>query len=873
VSKRIFGCEASKAAASSDNSLCEARAFQATDAATEFWPADARPARIDLHCHSDASNEADEAVLNSIQCPECFSTPREVYEQAQQRGMDFVTITDHDSLGGVSQLSAAANVLSGEEVTCYFPEDHCKIHLLVWGLSGADHDALQAAAQDIYRVADIVAELNLAHSVAHPFYRQNDVLERWHLERLLLLFKGFETLNGAHSVLHREAVEAMVDELTPRKIADLAAAHCMPPRWPQPHIKSRTGGSDDHGLFNIGRTWTEYPAGTQSVDEVLDCLRQGRCRAGGEAGSSLKLAHNFYGVGIRYYGRKMRQNAAMDMQDIVLRTLVGERRSIRRRDLVGAAVKRKFAKLANRLLPRFTAPKQPAGTALLLDLFIDSFRRHMDENPAIHLAVSEGRAALAEHESMFDLLSSVNRDVTAGIAESVRAALSRGELAGIFDSISSIAAHQFMLLPYYFAMFHQNRERRLMPRLSGRAPLITPANLRLGVFTDTFDEINGVSRFIQDIGRQAHGLERSLVVHTCSAEPRVSCPGRKNFTPLLSEAMPKYPEQKLVVPPVAQILEWADRQQFDAIHVHTPGPMGLCGWLVAKMLRVPVLMTYHTDFPRYVRDLTGDHRLTSATEAYMTWFFGQAHTIFSRSKDYCGKLRGLGLGDKRLEMVLPGVDTEKFSPEMRDVNLWPKLRVGQTHKLLYAGRVSVEKNLPFLVECFRRLCRLRQDVALVVAGDGPYRVEMERAAAGLPVHFLGFQNDQELSALYASSDLFVFPSATDTLGQVVAEAQAAGLPVLVSDQGGPKELMDDQITGLVLPTGGAGAAGEWANAINGLLSDAAQRMRMSRTAPRRAARFSRGQMFEVFWSEHVLAAVEQDRQTKASEPKRQAAMA
>ena len=220
------------------------------------------------------------------------------------------------------------------------------------------------------------------------------------------------------------------------------------------------------------------------------------------------------------------------------------------------------------------------------------------------------------------------------------------------------------------------------------------------------------------------------MVHTCSAEPRVSCPGRKNFTPLLSEAMPKYPEQKLVVPPVAQILEWADRQQFDAIHVHTPGPMGLCGWLVAKMLRVPVLMTYHTDFPRYVRDLTGDHRLTSATEAYMTWFFGQAHTIFSRSKDYCGKLRGLGLGDKRLEMVLPGVDTEKFSPEMRDVNLWPKLRVGQTHKLLYAGRVSVEKNLPFLVECFRRLCRLRQDVALVVAGDGPYRVEMDRRGRG-----------------------------------------------------------------------------------------------------------------------------------------------
>jgi glycosyltransferase involved in cell wall biosynthesis len=864
VTNRIFGRDESQAAASS---------IQSTQQEIDLWRADQRRVRIDLHCHSHASNEADEAVLNSIQCPECFSTPFEVYEQAKQRGMDFVTVTDHDSLGGVSQLAALPDVLSGEEVTCYFPEDHCKIHLLVWGLSEGEHNAIQAAAQDIYRVADIVAEARLAHSVAHPFYRQNDKLERWHLERLLLLFKGFETLNGAHSVLHRQAALALVEELTPRRIADMAASHCMPPRWPQPHIKSRTGGSDDHGLFNIGRTWTEFPADVRTVEQILDGLRQGRCRAGGEAGSSLKLAHNFYGVGIRYYGRKMRGGSPVSMQDVVLRTLVGERGAIRRRDLVKAAVKRKLAKLRGRFLSRLSAQTEPTGTALLLDLFIQSFRRRMDESPAVSSAVSDGRAALAEHGAMFDLLSSVNRDVTAGIAESIKRALSRGELTGIFDSISSIAAHQFMLMPYYFALFHQNRERQLMPRLSGRAPATNAANLRLGVFTDTFDEINGVSRFIQDISRQAQGMERSLVVHTCSADARVACSGRKNFTPLLSEPMPKYPEQSLVVPPVAEILEWADRQQFDAIHVHTPGPMGLCGWLVAKMLRVPVLMTYHTDFPRYVRDLTGDHRLTTATESYMNWFFGQAHTIFSRSKDYCGKLRALGLGDKRLEMVLPGVDTEKFNPEMRDVNLWPRLRVGQAHKLLYAGRVSLEKNLPFLVEAFRLLCRQRQDVALVVAGDGPYRAEMEKAAAGLPVHFLGFQNDQELSALYASSDLFVFPSATDTLGQVVAEAQAAGLPVLVSDQGGPKELMDDQITGLVLPTGGATATADWAAAINGLLSDSAQRMRMSRTAPRRAARFSRGQMFEVFWNEHVLAALDHDGQAKSSDPRREAALA
>lgn len=108
------------------------------------WPAHLPVRRIDLHCHSDASNEADEALLNSIQCPESFSSPAEVFDQARRRGMDFVTLTDHDSLTGVNTLLKIPGVLTGEELTCYFPEDQCKIHLLVWGLTDADHDALQA---------------------------------------------------------------------------------------------------------------------------------------------------------------------------------------------------------------------------------------------------------------------------------------------------------------------------------------------------------------------------------------------------------------------------------------------------------------------------------------------------------------------------------------------------------------------------------------------------------------------------------------------------------------------------------------------------------------------------------------------------------
>src|SRR5208282_5595581 len=101
-------------------------------------------------------------------------------------------------------------VLVGEELTCYFPDDRCKIHLLLWGITRVDHEALQALANDIYAVARYVARHRLAHAVAHPLYRQNGVLDRRHIEQLLLLFNGFECLNGAHSMTHREVFEPLL---------------------------------------------------------------------------------------------------------------------------------------------------------------------------------------------------------------------------------------------------------------------------------------------------------------------------------------------------------------------------------------------------------------------------------------------------------------------------------------------------------------------------------------------------------------------------------------------------------------------------------------------------------------------------------------
>jgi glycosyltransferase involved in cell wall biosynthesis len=119
-------------------------------------------------------------------------------------------------------------------------------------------------------------------------------------------------------------------------------------------------------------------------------------------------------------------------------------------------------------------------------------------------------------------------------------------------------------------------------------------------------------------------------------------------------------------------------------------------------------------------------------------------------------------------------------------------------KLLYVGRVSREKNLELLADAYRLLLDQDVNVRLVIVGDGPYRTEMEGRLSGCPVLFTGYLDGEDLQNCYASADLFVFPSTTDTFGNVVLEAQASGLPVVVSDEGGPQELMIDGETGLIV---------------------------------------------------------------------------
>jgi len=389
--------------------------------------------------------------------------------------------------------------------------------------------------------------------------------------------------------------------------------------------------------------------------------------------------------------------------------------------------------------------------------------------------------------------------------------------------------------------------------------------MRLVLFTDTLNDVNGVSRFIRNIGDQAAGAGHQLHIITSTRLPTPPDGERAfihNVPPLYARPMPGYPQLELAIPRRGQMLRLAERLAPDAVHVSTPGPVGTLGRRFAKKRRLPLVGTYHTDFPAYIQHLFDQPVFTWMCAAHMSWFYRPFSRVFTRSVEYAAGMQKMGIQAERIVRLLPGIDTSVFDARFRDETggVWRRLAsLGvreRSVKVLYVGRISVEKNLPMLTGVWpaaRAACeQAGVDAQLVVVGDGPYLAAMQKELAGGGAAFLGFRHGVELSTIYATSDVFVFPSTTDTLGQVVMEAQSAGLPVIVTDQGGPSSVVDEGVTGFVLPATDA-ARSRWVGTLARLACDGGLRRRMGDSGRAKMAPMTIRRSFEHFWSVHEEA--------------------
>src|SRR5438105_5088553 len=795
--------------------------------------------KCDLHIHSRYSARSEEWLFRRLDFPDSYSDPRELHRQLLERGMDFITITDHDTIEGCLQIVHLPQSFISEQITTYFPQDPCKIHILAWGISEAQHEEIVAVRDNVYELQKYLAATQIAHAVAHPLYSINGQLAASHLERLILLFKHFEAVNGLRDALLSELAQNLFGSLTREKIDKLADRRNLVPTHPEPWQKTFTGGSDDHGGKFIASACTETPP-ADSAEKFLAHVRAGNCSAQGNGGTPLALSHGFYNTVSCFIQDRFHEKlgpSAIVLEQMFSRFMEG-------RDPTELTLTEKGRIFAQGVLSgKIFELVKPANVSMWKELS-GYFQR-----PEVKAKLAEELNGVSEPERRTFLMANlVAEQLAFRLFKKFVLQISSGNMVESMQALTAIAPILIILTPYIYGFHSQAPSRKwlrkIFQELTGEIPSALQ-NRKRAWFTDTLEDVNGVATTIRKMAAAGAAAGNELIVVTSRRDLNIDNIPIKNFRPIGEFELPEYELQKLSFPPILQMLDYIQRKKFSEIIISTPGPIGLTALLSAKMLNLQTSGIYHTDFPQYVRILTEDSFLESAAWHYMHWFYGQLDTVFVSSEQYRQSWINRGFDPEKLKIFPRGLDTELFNPARRDPAFWEKYGAATNGevRLLYVGRISREKDLDVLANAYRRLREEGLSVQLFVVGHGPYTQALSET---LPdAVFTGYLTGLELATAYASADVFAFPSTTDTFGNVIIEAQASGVPVVVSDSGGPKELVDDKTNGLVTKSHDVE---DFTRAIRALIVDPALRERMGDCARQSVIDLSWPNAFRKFWS-------------------------
>jgi glycosyltransferase involved in cell wall biosynthesis len=320
--------------------------------------------------------------------------------------------------------------------------------------------------------------------------------------------------------------------------------------------------------------------------------------------------------------------------------------------------------------------------------------------------------------------------------------------------------------------------------------------LRIAIVTETFPpEINGVAmtigRMLDGLLRRGHAIQ--LVRPRQHAQDLPRSATRFGEVLVRGVPLPRYEGLRMGLPSQRALYRLWKRERPDIVHVVTEGPLGQSALRAARRLRIPASSDFHTNFDTYSKHY-GLGLLGPLISGYLKRFHNRADCTFVPTRELRARLEKEGYRD--LAVVARGVDTTLYSPARRSEQL--RKSWGVPHDglvVIYVGRLAPEKNLPVVLAAFEEIVYRLPSSRLVLVGDGPLRTSLQRRH---PEHiFAGMRRGADLAAHYASGDLFLFPSSTETFGNVTVEAMASGLAVVAYDYAAGREHMVHRQTGLL----------------------------------------------------------------------------
>jgi glycosyltransferase involved in cell wall biosynthesis/predicted metal-dependent phosphoesterase TrpH len=691
--------------------------------------------RADMHVHSTASELSKLGIQRSLDLPECATPPQEVYELAKRRGMDFVTITDHDTIAGALELADLPDTFISEELTVWFKGEPQAVHVLCYGITPADHEWLQAHNDDVEACAEYLRASRITAALAHPFYAVEAPLTARHRRRLAQLFPIWETRNGSRA-----------------KELNLPAFVYI-----ETHGGTAIAGSDDHAGIDIGRTFTETPAAS-SPEEFLAHIRAGRAAAHGAQGSAAKWTHAAMALAIRSLGRGDERVASPDPAAVL--------------------------KIINRVMREGDVRRGPVGTDLgpedavaLLRAWLVAMDLDVDESQLL-TALQDGDLS---HPDLSRRARRIHERRLASAIDGVVAMTDGTPPLDLGAAARSLFDACIPAIPYAAAAAFLGREKFKLTRSDGDRP-------RVALVADGVGGMHGVTHTLDEIrDRGVPGFEVDVIGTDAGVDRRLSAVAEIDI--------PYYAGLQIGVPSLPAITDALAEGRYDLVHLVSPGPCGIGAWLLAQVLEVPLLGSYHTELAAYAGLRTGNGALEALMTAALAKFYGGCDVVLSPSVASDERLRSLGVARDRIGRWDRGVDIGRFDPDLRTPGLFGD--IDAVH-VLYAGRQTKEKGVKLLADAFGAARRRDPRLRLVLAGGGPEE-EMLRGRLGDGAVFLGWLSGMDLARAYASADAFLFPSRTDTFGQVILEAQASGVPVVAVAEGGPASLIVHGESGLLAP--------------------------------------------------------------------------
>ncbi len=810
--------------------------------------------KIDFHLHSYASNVTGYYAANALAIPESYSDPRALHAMLKKRGMSLVTLTDHNSIDGVKELLdlGKQDVFASAEMTATFPRDGCHIHVTVANVTEAQFREVDRLRGNVFEMVayldqEIAAQAHrpggneIAYFMTHPLmstgnrpYGREGALGVDHLEQAVLLFEAFEVRNGSRTRALNELTLRLLESLDRETIERLADKHGIAPKGDAPWRKALLAGSDDHAGINPGNTWTAFPAGGRPVpNDVIRAIRSRRTRPCGAHGGPITLAHSLLKL---LYDGSARASQTRTLS--VGGPIHGLFRMVFDEDRVRTHERLMFrgkAMLRSWLWQHLHAQR---GVVQPFESLLESEVLRLIGDPAFTRELARIEKT---DDRIFLVLNTLLNRIFTRYVDRLKQAQGRNVVFIIKQLVTMISSNLFVSLPYLMSFAQQSSDSLVARDVRKRFGL--GERPRIVLLTDTLFEINGVAASIKRMIREAIKRDKDFTVVTClaarerarhAADPEIAgwlAAGRlKLFEPVAQLDFPEYNDFQIRVPPLLELMKYLQEEGFTKMQVSTPGIIGLAGLAAAKALQIETAATYHTSVPEYVENYTKDVMLEALAWQYMIMFYHSVDEVLVPSKYIARLLHKRGLRSRKLLILDRWVDVVRFHPGKRQPGYYAAHHgladEAALVKFVYVGRVAVEKNLLLVAQAYRRLRATHADCHLIIVGDGPYRARLEAELAGVPVTFTGVLEGEQLPAAIASADAKLFPSTTDTWGNAPLEAQACGLPVVVSETGGPVELMEDGVTGLVVN----GRDVESLHAAMLALMDPATRERMGRQA-------------------------------------------